>query len=148
MRRHFAKGFTLIELMVVVAIVAIIAAIALPSYSDQVRKSRRADAANGLGDLVLRQERWRSENPSYATTAQIGTMPASDYYTFATSTPASNCAITGTPACTASTCFAVTADTKGSQTADDGHCATMTISNLCGVVSKTSTPAGGSCWSK
>ena len=46
MSRHAVKGFTLIELMVVLAIVAIIAAIAIPSYAAQVRKSRRADATS------------------------------------------------------------------------------------------------------
>jgi type IV pilus assembly protein PilE len=148
MRRHIARGFTLIELMVVVAIIAIIAAIAIPSYSAQVRKSRRADAVNGLGDLQLRQERWRAENPSYATTAQLGAMPSSSYYTFSTATSTGNCATTGTPACTASTCYTLTADTTGSQTADDGSCATMSISSKCGIVTKASTPAGSTCWSQ
>jgi type IV pilus assembly protein PilE len=65
MIRNAAKGFTLIELMVVVAIVAIIAAIALPSYQEQVRKSRRADAARAIGQLQLELERWRAEQPTY-----------------------------------------------------------------------------------
>jgi type IV pilus assembly protein PilE len=143
-----AKGFTLIELMVVVAVVGILAAIALPSYRLQVLKSHRADAVNGLGELQLRQERWRADNPNYASTSDLGALPTSSYYTFSSETPTGKCAITGAPDCTSSTCFVLTADTANSQTADDGHCATMTISNLCGVVTKASTPSGGSCWSK
>ena len=47
------RGFTLIELMIVVAIVAVIAAIAIPTYTEQVRKGRRADAARAVGQLQL-----------------------------------------------------------------------------------------------
>mgnify|MGYP003609124512 FL=1 len=55
--RTLLKGFTLIELMIVVAIVAILAAIAYPSYQDSVRKSRRADAKAALLDLAQFMER-------------------------------------------------------------------------------------------
>lgn len=141
------SGFTLIELLVVIAIIAIIAAIAIPTYNEQVRKSRRAEAVNGLGELQLRQERWRAENPAYATTAQLGTLPASTFYTFTTTTPGGTCA-DGTTACAAGNCFALTADTTGAQTADDGKCATMTITNRCGQVVKSSTPNNSVCWSR
>ena len=144
---HKNTGFTLVELMMVIAVVAIIAAIALPAYTGQVRKSHRADAVNGLGNLQLRQERWRAENPAFAATAQLGTMPASPYYTFAAATPAGTCP-DGTTACTSSNCYAVTADTTGTQTGDDDQCATLTLASRCGQLERTSTPTGGSCWSQ
>jgi type IV pilus assembly protein PilE len=141
------NGFTLIELMVVVAVIGILAAIALPSFAEQVRKAHRADAVNGLGDLQLRQERWRAEHPAFASTIELGAMPASDYYTFATATPAGTCA-DGVTACTNALCYALTADTTGSQTADDGKCATLVLASRCGQITRISTPAGGSCWSQ
>ncbi len=83
-----SRGFTLIELMIVLAVIAIILAIALPSYQEQVRKGRRADAARAVGQLQLDLERWRAENPSYANCAGVGcgsgaypTAPASNFYT-------------------------------------------------------------------
>lgn len=51
------KGFTLIELMIVLAIIGILAAIAYPSYRDSVRKSRRADAKTALLELASWMER-------------------------------------------------------------------------------------------
>jgi len=58
-------GFTLIELMIVVAIVAILAAVAYPSYIDSIRKARRADAMDGLLDLQSQQEKWRANNTTF-----------------------------------------------------------------------------------
>ncbi len=49
------KGFTLIELMIVVAIVGVLAAVALPTYSDYVMKSREAEGINVLGDVRTAQ---------------------------------------------------------------------------------------------
>lgn len=60
------KGFTLIELMIVVAVVAIIAAIAYPSYLSHVQKSTRADAHDILTRIHMAQERYRGNNPEYA----------------------------------------------------------------------------------
>ena len=56
------RGFTLIELMIVVAIIAIIAAVALPSYFDSIRKSRRSDAISEIARVQQAQERWRANN--------------------------------------------------------------------------------------
>ena len=54
---HAAQGFTLIELMIVVAIIAIIASIALPSYRESVARGRRADARSVLLENVQWMER-------------------------------------------------------------------------------------------
>jgi len=59
------RGFTLIELMVVVAIVGILVGIALPSYQDSVRKGRRGQAKSDLVELAQRAERYRTVNNSY-----------------------------------------------------------------------------------
>ena len=63
------RGFTLIELMVVVVVMAILAALAYSSYTKQVSKGRRSDAYNLVGQLQLSLERWRAENPCYGTSA-------------------------------------------------------------------------------
>lgn len=63
-----AKGFTLIELMVVVAIIGIISAIAFPSYESYMRKSRRADAKVALTGIADRQERSYLQNNTYSST--------------------------------------------------------------------------------
>lgn len=59
------RGFTLIELMVVVTVVGILAAIAIPSYQESVRKSRRAQAKADLVELAQTLERFRTVNGSY-----------------------------------------------------------------------------------
>jgi len=66
-------GFTLIELMIVLAVVAVLATIAYPMFQDSVRKSRRADAIAGLTRLQQLQERVRGQQPSYA--AAVAAMP-------------------------------------------------------------------------
>ena len=59
------NGFTLIELMIVVAIVAIITAVALPSYRDSVAKSRRAEARGQLLETAQFMQRFYSNNDRY-----------------------------------------------------------------------------------
>lgn len=65
--KKIVNGFTLIELMVVVAIIAIIAAIAMPNYTESVSRSRRVDARNVLLENVHFMERVFTENNRYNT---------------------------------------------------------------------------------
>jgi len=63
MRKH--AGFTLVELMIVVAIVAILAAIAIPSYLRFQSKAKTAEATNNLGAIRTAEETYRAENDGY-----------------------------------------------------------------------------------
>ena len=78
-----ARGFTLIELMVVVAIVAILATIALPAYNTYVTRSKLADAQNGLANYYVLMEQYFQDNRSYGTGGACGgALPSSKYFTF------------------------------------------------------------------
>ena len=61
-------GFTLIELMVVIAIVAILLAVALPAYQNQVIRGHRAAAKSAMLDIANRQQQFLLANRSYAGT--------------------------------------------------------------------------------
>lgn len=71
MKRELAEcarktsGFTLIELMIVVAIIGIIAAVAYPSYQEYVRNAKRADAETALMELAHFMERYYTANGRY-----------------------------------------------------------------------------------
>ena len=64
-----SHGFTLLELMIVVAVIGILAAIAVPSYEKYVMQSRRTDAKNAVLDLASREERLFSDNNAYTNSA-------------------------------------------------------------------------------
>lgn len=85
MKNINAKGFTLIELMIVVVVIAVLAAIAIPAYQNYVERARRADAKSALLAIQLAQEKYRANNPSYGTLAQINAPSVSPdgYYNIA-----------------------------------------------------------------
>ncbi len=61
------RGFTLIELTIVVAVVALLGAVALPAYQDSVRKARRTEAKAALSEAAQMMERYLTERGTYAT---------------------------------------------------------------------------------
>tara|TARA_Y100001956_G_scaffold82906_1_gene106666 strand:+ start:4285 stop:4719 length:435 start_codon:yes stop_codon:yes gene_type:complete len=69
------KGFTLIELMIVVAIIGVLAAIAIPAYKDYVKKSESASGLASVKALITTAELYYQENgtASAASLAELGT---------------------------------------------------------------------------
>ena len=73
------KGFTLIEMLVVAAIISIFASIAIPSYQDFVLKARRAEGISFLFQIMELQERYFTDNLSYATDlTELGYVSSTD----------------------------------------------------------------------
>ncbi|MEO6065788.1 MAG: type IV pilin protein [Lysobacterales bacterium] len=123
------RGFTLIELIIVIAIVAILAAIAVPAYQDYVVRGKRTEAMTGLSDLQLREEQFRTNNPSYSTAL---TVPTSTYYTFTI------------PTATA-TRYVVRATAIGPQLTDT-RCPQFEIEFNAGATTRRPSPDTNNCW--
>lgn len=136
--RRSVAGFTLIELMVVVAVIAILAAIAYPSYQDSVRKSRRAQAKADLVEYAAQAERYRTVNNSYNAPAPGFALPFTVSPRETGATAQYNLGIV-----TAADTFVITATPTGGQTAD--RCGTLSLSQA-GVKTETGTATLAECW--
>ncbi|MFK7892806.1 MAG: type IV pilin protein [Granulosicoccus sp.] len=123
-----ARGFTLMELMIVVAIVGILSAVAYPYYGKYVEKARRADGQLALLQETQTLERCRSTRFSYAGCTLTSAESPESYYAITLSTTAS--------------AYTITATAQGLQ-ATDTDCATMSMNNL-GV--RTPDPDTSDCW--
>jgi prepilin-type N-terminal cleavage/methylation domain-containing protein len=79
-----AWGFTLIEVMIVVAIVAILAAVALPAYTDYIRRGNLPEAFTALSDYRIKMEQYYQDHRNYGSgTACADGAPAPTWNTFA-----------------------------------------------------------------
>ena len=136
MSKYKARGFTLIELMMVVGIVAILAAIAIPVFNGQIRKSRRTQAMTSIQDAQLKLERWRTDHVDY-----VNTSPSSPSYPVLIDTTYYDFTLTaaaGTP-----NDYSITAVPLNDQQQDS--CGTLSITNTAGVIAKTASGTG-TCW--
>lgn len=124
-----AKGFTLIELMIVVIIMGILAMAAYPSYQDQVMKTRRTEGQSALLHLATAMEHYYTENLSYtgATTPSV----------LGHSSTTTNGHYTLTISDLSDTTYTVTATPAGAQAGDS--CGVLTINQAF-----VQTPAN--CW--
>jgi type IV pilus assembly protein PilE len=128
------RGFSLIELMIVVSILAIAIAIGYPSYRNQVMKSNRSDGKIFALEIADREERHYSDQNTYTTTITDlnfdNAISPEGHYT---------AAITDDPTGDITISYEVTVTPRGPQT--DDTCQSMSIDSQ---GTKSSTPAG--CW--
>jgi type IV pilus assembly protein PilE len=123
------KGFSLIELMIVITIVALLVGLALPSYKHYVRKANRGEAQELLLNWANNQEIWRAAHTTYADGASALGVPSHGKYTFTVSG-------------TSGTAYLLTATATGDQAYDEDKgtsCTALTLNQ-----SSTKTPAD--CW--
>ncbi len=116
MKNNNNKGFSLIELMIVVAIVGILAAIAYPSYQDQMRSGRRSDGQAELLRIQTLMERHYYDNGTYAVLSGLTAFSTNivdspeDFYKISV--------VTATATCPIASCYVLQAVAQGTQTAD------------------------------
>jgi type IV pilus assembly protein PilE len=130
------EGFSLIELIVVMAIIGILASIAIPSYTSSIQKGRRADGKVALAGAVALQERQFSLTHQYSADISIlgGATSTEGFYAMSVAYMATlgGCA-------TDKDCYTLTATAVGAQ-ANDTSCAVLTVNSL-----GQKTPSGD-CW--
>ena len=128
------KGFTLIEMLVVVAIVAILAAIAYPAYQNYIQRTRRADGKELAMRIASAEERYFTNKNAYSSslaTLAVNSTSEKGYYTAAV--------VLGN----ADQTYVITLTPQGVQAGD--KCGNLTINNT-GFKDKSGNENNGKCW--
>ncbi|MBT8147819.1 MAG: type IV pilin protein [Gammaproteobacteria bacterium] len=150
-------GYTLIEILIVVAILGILAAIAIPSYQNSILASNRSVAQAALLDLANRQEQFYLDNRTYTTDMTNLGYPAgmefsnggnsavayNDNHSLVVSTSDARRYFVQINAADATT-FAISAVPQLAQ-ADDAECGTLGLTSR-GVKAETGTASVSDCW--
>jgi type IV pilus assembly protein PilE len=150
-----SRGFTLVELMIVVVVATILLSIAVPSYMSQVRQSRRTEAKTAILDLAAREERYFSTNGALYSTATTdvgyaGAFPVlvgpDNYYTVTVCSPAANCDPNPNPPA-APSYFITATPVAGTSQAADTECTSFSVDSA-GQQFATGTYTSQQCWAR
>jgi len=145
-RQTKQRGFTLLELLIVVAIIGVLASIALPGYQNQIRKANRSEAMEATLECAAIQERRFTMRGSYDANACDSLEGTLEEYEFEIEAQNAN-----DSSCTNSGCisYIITTTAKtGSRQLDDDDCTAFTVNEL---GRKVATNSGGddntiNCW--
>lgn len=135
------RGFTLIEVMIVVAIVGILAAIAYPSYVEHIRKGNRADAEASLMQLSQFMERYYTGTGRYSKTAGQTDVPDNPAPPYPTGTNYTFTITVGN----AGTSYTATATPNTNGVMANDKCGALTLTNT-GLKGQASTATTADCW--
>ena len=144
MRKLNVRGFTLIELMIVVGIVAILAAIAYPSYTKYTMRSKRSAAESFMSTVASKQEQAMLNARAYFA---IPNGTAAEWNAVGIALPrevSDNYTVTVAPTAGPPPGFTVTATRKGPMSSDD-TCGDLTLTNT-GTKGTTGPGGEANCW--